>query len=412
MRKNKKASIISLEVLIGVVISIAIIVFAVTIISNFYRLSNSSKDSFNQLVGLIEKVNKNNPGTIQSIPLRMDKSTAIIGFTKDDEDFHFRDKQIGAQGGDIANSLFKKPVGNGCETNKACICLCRKLELDSEGEGGYVKCEDEYFICKVLDEIEFPNNLPQENKGYFRKNGFVISRSDLFPTKDYNSQFKEVSVQKYKEFDADDVAVCEISGTNNGLYDNCVPLAYKEEKKAISSLKFFKTFIESCKNQREFVNAEEPCSCGAFDFTSEIPEKYIVEFTESENQKLKLILKKDNKNDIIESVEVNTALCTYQPKLKDSDDLPKDKEIIISRETPAYYTHYKGNDEDYSFIVFVKNNEGNACILRTSERGYLGMYEDYSEKITFKSTIRKERGTTLGHEEINITGCKYSITEE
>ena len=102
---NPKAGITSLEVLIGVVISIIIYVSAATIISNFYRLSDSSKDSFNQLVALIEKVNKDDHGTIQSMSLRMDDGTVIIGFTKDDEDFHFRDKYIGTQDIDSVNSL-------------------------------------------------------------------------------------------------------------------------------------------------------------------------------------------------------------------------------------------------------------------------------------------------------------------
>jgi len=41
------------------------------------------------------------------------------------------------------------------------------------------------------------------------------------------------------------------------------------------------------------------------------------------------------------------------------------------------------------------------------------MYEDYSEMITFKSTIRKgKQNLIFGHEEINITGCGDSTTDE
>jgi len=432
MRKNKKATIISLEVLIGVVVSIIIIVSAVTIISNFYRLSDSSKDSFNQLVALIEEVNQNNHGTIKSMPLRMDKDTVIIGFTKNDEDFHFRDEQIGSsqEGDTTVNSLFKKPVGKGCETNKSCICLCRKLKIGSAGEGGYVECEDKSLICKVLDEIEFPNYLPQESKVYFRKNGFVISSSYLFPTEDYSSQFKEVSVQKYEEFDTKAVAVCENPSKENKLYDNCVPLNYKEEKKAIYGLTKLKDFIESCKD-KEFVNAEEPepCSCGAFDFRSEIPEKYIVEFTESDEKNLKLILRHDNKEEIITSIEVDMPLCIFHPILEGTDYvdqgqsiieytpfykyyLTKEESIVFKHNLPISYTfYYEGNVKDER-IVFIKKSNENICILKYSERGHIGLNENSLDTITFKYNLKPGRqGTTTGHLEINITGCEYSITE-
>ncbi len=405
MRKNKKASIISLEVLIGVVISIMIIVSAVTIISNFYRLSNSSKDSFNQLVALIENVNKDNPGTIKSMPLRMDKGTAIIGFTKDDKYFHFRDKGTELQGGGSANSLFEKPIGNGCETNKACICLCRKLELDSIGGGGYVKCEDKSLICKILEGIEFPNHLPQKNKVYFRKNGFVISRSDFFPTKDYGSQLKEVSVQKYKEFDADDVAVCEILGTDNELYDSCVPLAYKEEKKAMHSLNNFKNFIELCRD-REFVEDEKPCSCGAFNFRSFIPEGYTIEFSKSKNGKLNISLKHGTQE--LGSIEADTGFCIY--KLKDdgtgSIDYLNELELghNINSNYIFYYGDYLGED---SQIAFIKYDKENICLAyhKFSKPPYINPYAEPLDTIWIK-----DPSGYFGPKK--LAGCKYSITKE
>lgn len=399
MRKNKKASIISLEVLIGVVISIIIFVSAATIISNFYRLSDASKDSFSQLVALIEEVNGDNHGTRKSMPLRMDEDTAIIGFPKNNEDFKAMGLITSRAGLLKGDYFFPKPVDRGCEKDKACICLCR--ELDSEYKKGEIKCKDEYLLCKNFEELEFSNP-------------FLLSRSlDFYePKKDAKAsefaQFRAVYVEKYSEYDENSVAVCKDTEE-----DSCISKEYKNKNKAIYGLKKLKEFIESCKD-REFVNVEEPepCSCGAFDFRSEIPEKYIVEFTESDKGKLKLILKHEDKEDkIIPSIEVDMPLCTYQPILKGTDLLPKDKSIILKYNLPPYYTFYYKEDVEDERIVFVKNSEGNICLLRSSERGYIKLYEESPDTITFKSVSNIQRSVELGHSEINITGCVDSATD-
>ena len=391
MSKNKKA-MITLEFAIGIVLSILILIAVVNIISGLFRINDSSKQSFDNLVSLIKDVSGNPASTVKTTALRMDKETFIIGFAGENEPF--RQSSKGLIQGTSENNEFNKSNYEGCEKNKSCICLCRKLEIGG-GLINKIKCGEDDVFCESFDNVNFTKS-------------FVISRhsellqitSTLFPP-----QFRTIYVEKYKGTNEKIVAVCK-----NPVNGSCVSEEYKKQREAIQGLNELAEFIESCKD-REF--SGELCSCGAFDFKSEIPEKYIIEFTELDERKLKLILKHEDKDKTINSVEVDVPLCTYQPKLKDSDDLPKDKEIIISKETPAYYTHYKGNDEDYSFIVFVKNNEVNVCILRTSERGYLGMYEDYSEMITFKSTIRKGRQNLIfGHEEINITGCGDSTTDE
>jgi len=399
MSKNKKA-MITLEFAIGIVLSILILIAVVNIISGLFRINDSSRQSFDNLVSLIKDVSDDPASTVKTTALRMDKETFIIGFAGEDESFPCK---VVVPGRNLPLKVDKNLIKldfKGCEKDESCICLCRDLEEEEERESILttkitITCKEDSLFCESFDNVNFTKS-------------FVISRHPkLKPITNILSspQFRTVYVEKYKGASEKMVAVCE-----NPVNSSCVSEEYKKQHEAIQGLNEFAEFIESCKD-REF--SGEPCSCGAFDFKSEIPEKYIIEFTESDERKLKLILKHEDKDETINSVEVDVPLCTYQPKLKDSDDLPKDKEIIISKETPAYYTHYRGNDEDYSFIVFVKNNEGNVCILRTSERGYLGMYEDYSEMITFKSTIRKgKQNLIFGHEEINITGCEYSITEK
>jgi len=456
MRKNKKASIISLEVLIGVVISIIIIVSAVTIISNFYRLSNSSKDSFNQLVALIEKVNQNNPGTIQSMPLRMDKGTAIIGFTKDDEKFEamgFVGSQVGTPL--IGNYFFPKPIDKGCKKDKACICLCR--ELDTEYEEGEIKCKDEHLICKTFEELEFSNP-------------FLISKSLNFyePKKDAKvsefAQFKAVYVEKYNEYSENSVAVCMETEE-----DSCISQEYKEEKKAIYGLKKLKEFIESCKD-REFAEDEKPCSCGAFDFKSLISEEYSVDFTkfvnsESNEESLKLILMKGKEEK--SNIEIDTKLCIYKLKSNGDDsinnDLPKiNLDNNLNPDYIFYYENYPDSSEVYKnylealkleenrdnspedykdyedsvkkwqenreryfqeytdykpenpHISFIKYDEDHICLAQYNSNiddGYIKQNPD-PEPFGTIWIMYKTSGDLIEDQVNKIKGCKYSITEE
>ncbi len=293
--------------------------------------------------------------------------------------------------------------------------MCR--ELDSEYKEGEIKCNDKYLLCRNFEELEFSNP-------------FLLSRSlDFYePKKDAKAsefaQFRAVYVEKYNEYDENSVAVCRETEE-----DSCISKEYKNKNKAIYGTNKLKEFIESCKD-REFVEDEEPCSCGAFDFTSEFPEKYIVEFTESDEKKLKLILKHEDKEDkIIPSIEVDTSLCIFHPILKGLDYpkdesiieyfpllynyyLDKDESIILKYNLPTFYTfYYKGNIEDKR-IIFIKESNENICILKYSERGNIGLDVESPDTITFKPVSKIVKDQELGHSEINITGCGYSTTDK
>ena len=407
MRKNKKASIISLEVLIGVVISIIIIVSAVTIISNFFRLSDASKDSFNQLVVLIEEVNRNDHGTRKSMPLRMDKGTAIIGFPKNNDDFKASGlrESIGSGAPLKGTYFFPKPIDRGCEKDKACICLCR--ELDSEYKEGEIKCKDEYLLCRTFEELEFSNP-------------FLLSRSlDFYESKkdakaSEFSQFRVIYVEKYGEYSENLVAVCGESEE-----DSCISKEYREEKKAIHSLNNFKNFIELCKD-REFVEDEEPCSCGAFNFRSFISEGYSVEFSkfinsESDEESLKLTLMKGKEEK--GSIKVDTKFCVYPNPLigegKNSIYYPKDP-INLEYNIEYEYTFCYGNcfeenyqitEEDYQ-IAFIKYDKENICLAYHTQlkRGYIEPYAEPFDTIIIESNAKL-------FDPYSIVGCKYPSTE-
>ena len=149
MKKNKKA-VLSLKVLIGVLFSIAMIVFTVSIFAKVTRLSDSSKDSFYELIRMIEDANKNSDEKkLESMPLRMDKDTFIVGFTKKEETLIFNNEYVGstAQGTTIETNKFNKGDYKGCEKDNACICLCRKLKKEYKEWVYFIMCDDKKLIC-------------------------------------------------------------------------------------------------------------------------------------------------------------------------------------------------------------------------------------------------------------------------
>lgn len=405
MRKNKKASIISLEVLIGVIISIIILVSAVTIIRNFYRLSDASKDSFNQLVALIEEVNGDNHGTRKSMPLRMDKGTAIIGFPKN----HKNLKSTGAdfllpykKGTYIAiqKEFFNQLTNYFNEKDKSIICLCREFEKEPP------KCKDGSLVCKTFDELEFHDF-------------FIFSReTGVFFTKDDASQFKVAYVEKYGEYGEDSVAVCGESEE-----DSCISKEYKEEKKAIHGLNNFKNFIELCKD-REFVEDEEPCSCGAFNFRSFIPKGYSIEFSkfinpESDEESLNLTLMKGK--DELGSIDVETKFCRYNTQTGKIDYPKSTITLEYDLEFDAEYLFYYISHDDlleakkgfklltpYNQIAFVKYDEENICLAylynKNLNEGYIEPYKEPFDTINIIASSETEPYIT-------VPGCGYGSEE-
>ncbi|MBU1204690.1 MAG: hypothetical protein KKE93_02160 [Nanoarchaeota archaeon] len=394
MKKNKKARI-TLEFAIGIVLSILILIAVLNIVGGLFRLSDDSRQSFYKLVSLIKDVNRNSPaGTLKTTALRMDKETFIVGFAKEEESFL---RTILVPGREMPLKEDKKLIKldfEGCEKDKSCICLCRDLE-DKDLDDGIITCKEDSVFCESFDDVSFTES-------------FVISRhlkvlqitDPLSP-----SQFREVCVEKYKNADEEFVAVCE-----NTVDGSCVSEEYKEQSEAIEGLNELAKFIESCKN-KEF--SGEPCSCGAFDFTQNIPEGYSVKFSKSDNNKLIITLK----HGILElsSVEADTDFCIYKPHLSYSYFLPSKDEEELTLEhrekykimPEAYTFYYKNNKEDIQ-ITFVKGTDENTCLLRSSERGHIGLYAESPDTITFKYNLKSgKQGTTTGHPEINITGCKY-----
>jgi len=392
--KKKKNARVTIDVTLGIVFSITLFIAVVWIVAGLVRPTEESKNSFYNLVNLIKEVDGNNPGTIKSMPLRMDKNTAIVGFSSNCNQLEF--KGMAKSRGEFFTKdySFKKPLDLNCEKDNACICLCRKI--DSEYEGGEIKCEEKQLFCETFDGIEFPGC-------------FFISRSPLFLEESYDLQLRTVYVEKYSEYGEDLVAVCE-----NLEKGSCLSQEYREEKKAIYSLNNFKNFIELCKD-REFAEDEEPCSCGAFNFKSFIPEGYYIEFSEftnseSDEESLKLTLMKGKEEK--GSIEIDTPFCVYNLKSDGKNSISYPEESINLEHNIKYdYVFYYGNyfEEENPQIAFIKDNEKSICLAHheLSDKGYI---KPYSEPF---DTILVKYDDPLGFvdQSTKLLGCRYSATD-
>jgi len=404
MSKNKKARI-TLEFAIGIVLSILILIAVINIISGLFRLNDSSKQSFDNLVSVINDVSDDPAGTVKTTALRMDKETAVIGFPKNNKPLKF--DVSGSEASNWAPGFktlsFEKPISDEkCKKDEACICLCRHLEKPTDGK---IKCKDNYLICENINEVDFPEFLP-DNEGpltYFsRTNGFIISRGIFNDWR--NTQFRTIYVEKYKGISGNIVAVCESKNLEEG---SCVSEEYKKQSEGIEGLKELAKFIESCKD-REFVEDNKPCSCGAFDLRSFIPEGYSVEFSKSKNDKLNITLKHGTQE--LNSIEADIDFCVYKISFNGIEFSKKiertTSQIDLEHNIKNNYIFYYGNyfEEENPQIAFIKYDKENICLAshESSEDGYINPLD----------TITVRYWHDMVYQSTELVGCKYSITEE
>ncbi len=168
MIKNKKG--IVLKFLLGLIFAIVSLVTVALIFKSCVRITGLGEQSFNQLVELIERV-KVEEGA-ESMPLHMDRSTAVIGFTsnaqyvKNTQYSKIRDKQIPRE-----EHYFWKP--KECEENKACICLCESgwKRLSTNPKDNPHNVPNEYkcnkIICKSIESINFIDKIKSEDFGAY-----------------------------------------------------------------------------------------------------------------------------------------------------------------------------------------------------------------------------------------------------
>jgi hypothetical protein len=403
--KNKKARI-TLEFAVGLVISILIFIAIFGIISNFFRLSDASKDSFDNLINKIKKVGKPNvnPGTLDSIVLRMDEQTYIVGFSKEDDSFllgNILQKTAGYI--DLKEKSLTKTDFKDCEKGKACICLCRELEYkDSKNE---IKCKDDSTYCENFDEGNY--NEDNKYKGVnFMENFFISRHTDFLLGEDYVKkskpshlqQFRTVYIEKYKGYEGEVIAVCEDKDFNEG---SCVNEEYKAKGKAINGLNELANFIELCDDKK---NPQDGplCGCGIFDYSRYVSEKYKIKLINNDGN-LQIALKEGSEG-IDKLIDSETKFCQYtiscslssDPEARGEEwnknedcyiyhDEPNlIKELVLEQNLEENYNFCKDSREECNekFITFVKDQKGRICILRYDESsiGVVGSFDDKSYK--------------------------------
>lgn len=212
------------EFIIRIVIALAILIPIAVFASSFFRLSNQGLDSYNQLVFLIKDVNsKAGDFAGEEMPLFMDQETAIVGFAKGDKAFEYQSttykSQIPSPNPNPINTeikidyIYQRPEKCG---EKACVCLCRKVEIDSTDYSRV--CQES--ICNTFEDVsflpyaEFP--VSSDEFAVYKNGGFLLTRHYL------GERLSVAYVEKY-------------NGMIHGCLTNpCITDAMKEPKYDVS----------------------------------------------------------------------------------------------------------------------------------------------------------------------------------
>ncbi|MCK4521476.1 MAG: hypothetical protein KAU20_02800 [Nanoarchaeota archaeon] len=203
---NKKAITYPYEFLVGLIIALVVFIPTVLFASQFFRLSDQALDSYNKFAGLIESVDE---GELESIPLYMDKGTAIVGFSKDNDLFVVKNSPK-----ENAGILLKMEKSeNLCMEGRACLCLCRK-GLEFIRSPPTFECKK--MICNELPEnLDFAKNIPKEVKEIktwqLYHDGFMIYNDKKAPTNLGLIQYKDRLKTIYIERKNDKIYICEKS---------------------------------------------------------------------------------------------------------------------------------------------------------------------------------------------------------
>lgn len=156
---------------------LALIFFVPTVLwaTEFFNISTKAIDSFNSLAQTVGSVGD---GEIYSTALYLDKGSVIVGFTKDSKRFENRVGGVGGFGGwnDKVWAVFDRPIN--CEDSKACICLCKDYELDTQKNPFLSKCDKP--ICRSFDNIDFISQTVLKKDGEhlesYWSGGFMYAR--------------------------------------------------------------------------------------------------------------------------------------------------------------------------------------------------------------------------------------------
>lgn len=214
---NKKALILpkfTVRLLISIFTVVLIAIAFTSCLNRYLRLSPQATESFHELTNTIEELVSDETLNKKLYSLVLDEETAIIGFTSEADAFKSNFKE----GDEIKNyASFPKPIDSGpegCDKDKACMCLCRKgLEITDEIPTE-MSCKK--LICKNFNNFEFNKKTElTEDRGHW-ENGFIIIRITgtknlgMWVTGDMMGRERrsEIHIQKEKKDGKTIITVC------------------------------------------------------------------------------------------------------------------------------------------------------------------------------------------------------------
>ncbi|HLD89049.1 MAG TPA: hypothetical protein VI894_02480 [Candidatus Nanoarchaeia archaeon] len=230
-KKSKKGITLPLEFLITIIIAMLLFVPAINFAKNLFRLSSQGMESYNNLVTKINEIGKLHGKFTDSIPVRLDENTAIIGFGS---------KAKYAKVLDLKGNYVKFDKPPEC-SGKNCVCICREVDLLKSKD---LSCEKNMVCSAVNYEISTSTTLTQpansEDKTYF-EGGFIILRFKKYTAAPPNykdalknnalafgigyptyllSRTRTIYIQKYtNKAGSDVISVCETQPAGPGICD-------------------------------------------------------------------------------------------------------------------------------------------------------------------------------------------------
>lgn len=175
-----KKSDIMLTFLFWTIIALVIFIPTVLWASRFFRFSDKSLDSYNQLMNTVGTIKD---GEADSLPFYMDKKSVIVGFSKGSNRFENHQYYYGKPNPDRVVFFLNRP--KECENLKACICLCCGITIEENlksfaevkpattvcnkcGRGSTCKSFDNVDILSEKIVRRYGNGKPQNSwKGGF-----------------------------------------------------------------------------------------------------------------------------------------------------------------------------------------------------------------------------------------------------
>ena len=125
---NKKALLLALKFMMGLILAIAMLALFTNCTSKFLRLTDQSKDSFGTFVGHLKNLQASQPETKKTELLLLDHGTAAVYF---EENKVNTKAKIASEDGDQLKEydvIISKP--SKCKITENCLCLFREPEFE------------------------------------------------------------------------------------------------------------------------------------------------------------------------------------------------------------------------------------------------------------------------------------------